>query len=136
MPIDHFETAHWTVDDDEDEPGNPFWRGAGSGDKEESIFDPGEPILMRPEHFPIGTRVEVTEPEDPEFYARLFQDQNKEPQSTRYEDIIKSIQDLPDTYYPGLLYRLLEASYTAGTWIPGGASQLAGAWEERNGKAK
>ena len=74
---ERFESAWWEVRDDEDEPGEPFWYGAGSGDKEASEFDPGEPLIMDPRHFPVGTRVEISEPDDPEFYDRLFAEREK-----------------------------------------------------------
>lgn len=72
---EEFESAHWTVDVEE-ETDRPFWRGAGSGDKEETVFDQGDPLIMRPEHFPPGTRIVVIEPWDEEFYSRLL-DNNK-----------------------------------------------------------
>lgn len=68
---EEYEAAHWSIDVDED-TGKAFWRGAGEGDKEESILDPDEPLIMRADCSPPGTRVIVIEPWDEEFYARLF----------------------------------------------------------------
>lgn len=74
------ESAHWRIDVDEDEPERgPFWRGAGADDKDESIFDPGEPLIMDPRHWPPGTCVVVSEPWDNEFYAKLKPDKPEGP---------------------------------------------------------
>lgn len=68
-----YDSAHWCVDIDEDEPElGHFWRGAGAGDKDESVFDKGEELTMNPNHFPVGTVVNISEPEDSEFYEHLF----------------------------------------------------------------
>jgi hypothetical protein len=40
-----------------------------------------------------------------------------------YEALRDSLRGLPCTYYPDLLRALVEASYEAGTWQPGGASR-------------
>jgi hypothetical protein len=66
------EAAHWTVETDED-TGEPYWSGAGAGDKERTDMDPDECLEMNPKHFPPGTRVVVTEPWDPDFYSKLFE---------------------------------------------------------------
>lgn len=69
-----FHTANWTVDIDEDEPERgAFWRGASDGDMDESIFEPDENLIMDPNTFPVGTRIDVYEPEDPAFYERMFE---------------------------------------------------------------
>ncbi len=76
--MEKFHTANWTVDVDEDEPERgAFWRGAGDGDKEESQLEPGEALTMNPNHFPVGTRIDVYEPEDSDFYEKLFNEQVK-----------------------------------------------------------
>lgn len=68
----HFDSACWRIDVDE-ETGEPFWRGSGSGDKDESQFDHHEPLIMSPNHFPPETFVKVHEPEDDKgFYSKLF----------------------------------------------------------------
>lgn len=74
---EEYEAAHWRIDVD-DETGRAFWRGAGADDKDESIFDPDEPLTMLAAHFPPGTRVVVIEPWDEEFYSRLFEERDRE----------------------------------------------------------
>jgi hypothetical protein len=41
-----------------------------------------------------------------------------------YDEIAASLRGLPATWYPGLLRALVEASYAASTWQPGGASEF------------
>lgn len=60
---DEYDDAGWFVLC-EDDDGNRYWRGAcGPDDKDESEFDVGEPLVLDPAHWPIGTRVETTVPE-------------------------------------------------------------------------
>ena len=74
-----FQTDVWRVAIDEDEPEQGhFWKGSCAGDKEGSTFDPGEPLIMNANHFPVGTVVEVSEPEDEEFYDKLFYENHPE----------------------------------------------------------
>ncbi len=54
--------AQWRVDADE-ETGQHFWRGGGSGDKDETRFDLGNHLIMDPTSFAVGTVVNVTEPQ-------------------------------------------------------------------------
>lgn len=74
---ERYHSAWFEVDID-DETGELFWRGGGAGDKDETRFDRGEPLSMDPRHFPVGTRIDVTEPWDEEFYERLL-DRRGEP---------------------------------------------------------
>lgn len=41
-----------------------------------------------------------------------------------YDEIAASLRGLPATWYPALLRALIEASYAAATWQPGGASEF------------
>jgi hypothetical protein len=70
-PVDRFGSA-WYEIKQEDDTGRVYWEGAGAGDKGESRLNYGEPLTMDPTHFPVGTRIDVTEPWDEEFYEKLF----------------------------------------------------------------
>lgn len=72
-PVDRFDSA-WFEIKQEDDTRRVYWEGAGSGDKEGSRLDYGEPLTMDPAHFPVGTRVDVNEPWDEEFYEKLFEE--------------------------------------------------------------
>ena len=67
---ERFHAAWWEIRDD-DEGDGPYWEGCGEGDKEGTRMSDGEALMMSPSHFPVGTRVDVSEPEDPAFYEKL-----------------------------------------------------------------
>lgn len=56
-----YHEAQWRVDKDE-ESGAHFWRGGGSGDKDETRFNVGSNLIMDPASFQVGTIVNITEP--------------------------------------------------------------------------
>ena len=75
-------TATWTIRDDDDGDG-PYWDGFCPGDKDGDRLPDGQPLVMYPTHWPVGTRVTTTEPEAPEFYARLVSSSKAEASETR-----------------------------------------------------
>lgn len=55
----------------DDETGKKFWRGAGTGDKDVTAFDPGDPLVLTPEAWPVGTVVSARVPVDEDGYSRV-----------------------------------------------------------------
>ena len=56
-----FVSAYYDLVED-DETGELFWSGFVEGDKDGGDFNFAEPLILRPEHFPIGCKVRVYEP--------------------------------------------------------------------------
>ena len=50
-----------------------------------------------------------------------------------YEELVEQLCNQPQTFYPGLLIALVEASYAKKVWQPGGASQAVRNAEHRLG---
>lgn len=75
-PVESFPSAWFEIRQD-DETGEVYWYGGGAGDKEATEMSKGEPLIMPPDHWPVGTRVDVTEPWDEEFYDKLFEERQK-----------------------------------------------------------
>ena len=73
-PVDRFDSAWWEIRQ-EDDTGKVYWWGCGVADKEVTRID--GPLTMDPSHFPPGTRIDVNEPWDEEFYDRLFDERAK-----------------------------------------------------------
>lgn len=53
---------------------------------------------------------------------------------SEYEDLVSFLADLPETWYPDLLIRVVEAAYKKEVFLLGGASRLIQRIEQRIGK--
>ena len=58
----------------QDDDGQPYWYGYHEGDKDGDRNADGEPLSISTSCWPVGTRVEISEPDDPQFYERLWND--------------------------------------------------------------
>lgn len=59
---EHLGTLTLTADEDDDTV-EPHWEGILSGSMDGDVFDPGQPLVLAPFAFPIGTTVTATCPE-------------------------------------------------------------------------
>ena len=51
-----------------------------------------------------------------------------------YEDLSNEFDEVPVTWLPALLVKLIEISYKKNVWLPGGVSKTVKRVEERLGK--
>lgn len=82
---ERFHSAWWEIRDDDDDDAGPYWYGYCEGDKDGDRLGDGEPLKMDPRHFPVGTRIDVEEPWDEEFYAKLYEQRGKSEPPTEGE---------------------------------------------------
>lgn len=75
---ERFHVAWWEIrEDDSEDPPRPYWYGYCEGDKDGDRLNCGESLTLDPAVFPVGTRIDVEEPWDEEFYERLFDERMK-----------------------------------------------------------
>lgn len=63
--------------------------------------------------------------------VELLHQQYVEVDDSTYEPLRDSLKGLPPTWYPDLLITIVDASYDAGVWQPGGASEFVKKVEAR-----
>ena len=64
MPTRLYYAGRFTLDVD-DVTGERFWRGHGGlDDKDETRFDPGQPLILATASWPAGTVISAEEPRD------------------------------------------------------------------------
>ena len=56
-----FLSAYFELKGD-DITGDLYWSGYAEGDKDGSNFNYGDPLVLSPEHFPLGCKVHLYEP--------------------------------------------------------------------------